>query len=206
MLGLNDHYLPRHRPQGFGTGRLAHDLGDGAYVLKRRPDLVSFCGPTGSYRACYRSGLQMQGLDEFKRSYTPVRFIGTDPHELAFIVWVNRFSPKIGIQREGDAIQIPAFLLNGNRDTIAFLNGDEQLVISISKKAPASIRDLPLRGLSWEVALSPTNPHLLAEVRKHSNGMLQLVVSTHNHVGFELEEVTLRNLGPKAEQESRGPS
>src|SRR6185436_9681491 len=37
MLGLNDYYLPRHPPANLGEGPIGHELGDGKYVLDRRP-------------------------------------------------------------------------------------------------------------------------------------------------------------------------
>jgi hypothetical protein len=45
MLGLNDYYLPRHPPPGVGQGAIGHELGDGQYVLNRKPDLVIFLLP-----------------------------------------------------------------------------------------------------------------------------------------------------------------
>lgn len=191
MLGLNDRYLARHRPQDFGTGRLAHDLGDGAYVLQRRPDLISFCGPTGAYRACFPGGRQLQRLDEFHWIYTPVRLHGTIPRDLTFILWVDRFSPKIGIQRRGDVIHVPAFLLSGNRDTVAFLDERGRLVISVSKRTPAFIRNLPLPGASWKATVRPANSRAVAEVREQPNGRFELVVTSDSAAGALLEAVTL---------------
>ncbi|MFW2387775.1 MAG: hypothetical protein ACN4G0_05535, partial [Polyangiales bacterium] len=40
MLGLNDSHIARHRSETFGTGIQGHELGDGAYVLSREPDLI----------------------------------------------------------------------------------------------------------------------------------------------------------------------
>src|SRR5678810_595541 len=40
MLGLNDLYLTHHLPERFGHGAMGHEIGDGAYVMSRRPDLV----------------------------------------------------------------------------------------------------------------------------------------------------------------------
>ena len=51
MLGLSDRYLAHHRPADFGSGVLGHELGDGAYVLSREPDLVLFCHPVDASRS-----------------------------------------------------------------------------------------------------------------------------------------------------------
>jgi hypothetical protein len=59
MLGINDHYLARHRPADFGTGYIGHELGNGAYVLSRKPDLVLFNVPTGGKKPNFRSGIEM---------------------------------------------------------------------------------------------------------------------------------------------------
>jgi len=37
MMGLNDYYLPRHPPKDMGQGLIGHELGDGRYVLDRKP-------------------------------------------------------------------------------------------------------------------------------------------------------------------------
>jgi hypothetical protein len=42
MLGLNDHYLPRHPPENFGQGWIGHELRDDNYIFSRQPDLVIF--------------------------------------------------------------------------------------------------------------------------------------------------------------------
>lgn len=42
MYGLNDRYLTRNRPSDFGHGLIGHEVGDNAYVLSKKPDVIVF--------------------------------------------------------------------------------------------------------------------------------------------------------------------
>src|ERR1044071_3689494 len=58
MLGLTDYYLPRHPPSDLGQGYLAHELGDGKYVMEQKPDIITF--HAGVRKPVFRSGMEMQ--------------------------------------------------------------------------------------------------------------------------------------------------
>ena len=140
MLGLNDYYLPRHPPPNMGEGAIGHELGDGQYVLNRRPDLVVFLLPTGNDRGYFLSGRQMQEDPRFFREYSLTRFESSEPHKVISRIWVRNDSERIGIQRLGDQINIPAFLLNGNDATVARLGGSGRLIVPVSNQTPAQIK------------------------------------------------------------------
>jgi len=74
MLGVNDRHIARTRPPRFGAGPLSHELGDGEYVLARKPDLIIFGVPRGQASAKYLSGRQMQADPDFFRLYRLVYF------------------------------------------------------------------------------------------------------------------------------------
>src|SRR5262249_42531018 len=74
MLGLNDRWLPLHPPRNFGTGYMGHELGNGAYVLSRQPDLVIPCVATGGLHGCFRSGNELLALPAFRSGWVPLRF------------------------------------------------------------------------------------------------------------------------------------
>ena len=151
MLGLNDYYLPRHPPEDFGSGWLGHELGDGQYVLDREPDLIVFRRPKGGKKARFLSGRQMQEMPEFYRLYTLVRFEGRDPYKFQSLIWVRRYSNKIGVQESDSSITIPSYLINGNPETIAYLDKDNQFVISLSSERPAFIKNLALPHGEWRL-------------------------------------------------------
>jgi arabinofuranosyltransferase len=149
MLGLNDYYLPRHPPTGFGQGPIAHELGDGQYVLNRQPDLVVFLLPTGNDRGYFLSGRQMQEDPRFFRDYTLVRF--ATPEKIVSRIWVRKYSERIGIRQLDSQITIPAFLLNESDPTVAFLNAANELVVTATRTAPAKIANLNMQPGRWHV-------------------------------------------------------
>lgn len=153
MLGLNDYYLPRHPPPGVGQGAIGHELGDGQYVLNRRPDLVIFLLPTGNDRGYFLSGRQMQEDPRFFRDYTLVRFAATTPQRIVSRIWVRRYSERIGIRQLDNQITIPAFLLNGTDSTVAYLNTTNELVVAASRTAPAQIVNLDVPPGRWRVQI-----------------------------------------------------
>ena len=106
MLGLNDYYLPRHPPLDLGTGPIGHELGDGAYVLGREPDIIVFHLGNGPM---FRSGTEMAGMSKFQERYVPVtvRIEGLD---YAPLIFFDRDSTKIGITRSASVVTVPGFL------------------------------------------------------------------------------------------------
>jgi len=164
MLGLNDYHIARAHPDDFGQGRLAHELGDGRYVLSREPDLVSFCGPSGSLSPCYRSGLEMVRLPEFRQQYTPAKFEGRNPYRFLSVFWVRRFSERIGIEATDSLIRVPAYLINGHSGTVAYLDATNRFVVSIDADDPGVILHLPVAAGTWIVS-APGLGHAAASMR-----------------------------------------
>jgi len=160
MLGLNDYYLPRHKPEGFGHGQLAHELGDGQYVLDRRPDLIVFAGPHGREKAHFLSGRQMQQQPEFYQRYTLATFEGLKPYPVRSLIYLRRESEKIGIQRSSDRIVVPGYLLNAHPETVVYLDRSGQFVVSVTPQTPAGIANLSLPPGRWKIDAEAT-----AEVR-----------------------------------------
>jgi hypothetical protein len=158
MLGLNDYHLPRHPPPNFGAGPIAHELGDGRYVLGREPDLVVFLLPTGAEHGYFLSGRQMQRDPRFFRDYTLVRFEGREPYRVVSHVWVRRHSGRIGIRRTSEEVSVPGFLLNGNRETIAYLDANGQLVVTATRERPALLNVLELPTGRWRVSVEASSP------------------------------------------------
>ncbi len=72
MLGLNDTYLA-HLPQEEtwkGSGYVGHEIGDGNYVLSRKPDIVIFAAATGSALPYFKGDIELYQNPEFHNQYT----------------------------------------------------------------------------------------------------------------------------------------
>ena len=158
MLGLNDYYLPRHPPKNVGGGFLGHELGEGRYLLDQRPDLVFFRSAEGQADAFFLGGRQMQADPDFRRWYTLVVFEGRVPDVCRSRVWVRRDSEKIGIRRGATEIVVPAYLLNGESDTVAYLDAAGGFVVSATRRQPAVVRDLVVPPGRWRVQAAAAGP------------------------------------------------
>ena len=117
MLGLNDRHLATHRPADMGSGPLHHELGDGAYVLQRQPDLIAFCSGLGAHEPCFRGGKELVQLDGFA-GYRP---IVVEEGGLRGHYWLQQDGP-FGMARAGDALEIPALLLSSDLPIDAYLD------------------------------------------------------------------------------------
>jgi hypothetical protein len=147
MMGLNDRYLARHRPVGFGTGALGHELGDGHYVLSRRPDLVVFCDATGKDVGCFPSGIEMSADPSFHAQYRMITFETPGAQGVRARVWARR-DGRIGIVHGPAELRIPGWLFTGDQ-TIARLGGG-----GIAAEVPAghtAALSLPIEAGTWRV-------------------------------------------------------
>jgi arabinofuranosyltransferase len=160
MLGLNDHYLPRHPPRDSHAIGIGHDLGDGQYVLARAPDLVVFGIATGGERGFFRSAREMQEDPRFSREYTLVLLEGTTPFRARAKLWVRRSSERIGIRSSRDQIVIPGFLMNEAPGSVARLGGAGTLILPISSAQPARLSALRLPRGRWRIE-APASGHPL---------------------------------------------
>jgi len=187
MLGLNDYYLPRHPPPDLGTGFLGHELGDGAYVLGRKPDLIVFS--VGSEPG-FRSGIQMAGMPEFHERYIPVRVHveGMSPEPL---VYFDRGSAKIGIIRSESFISVPGFLF-GSDGPSAYLNKMGKLVVPVTKGQPAQVTFPAEPHAAWRVELISPRPELVTARLARGAGVVTVTLSTEHPEPVDVEAVVLR--------------
>lgn len=121
MLGLNDYYIPRHPPANFGTGSLAHELGDANYTMKRNPDLVIF--NTGAAPS-FNIGDQLKKNKIFNQNFVKVLSKERD-HE--YLLFFNKYGKNSGIKKEENELVIPGYLLSHPTDTISFFSGEKLL-------------------------------------------------------------------------------
>jgi len=144
MLGLNDRYIAEHPPENFGTGYVGHELGDGAYVLRRKPDLVIFGTPLGSRSARWPSGIGMERDPLFSRYYEFVEFETPPPDALRTQVWVRKTDSRVGIERSADRVAVPGFLFSSDSGGIARLDEQDRLGTTIERGRSARLGlDLP---------------------------------------------------------------
>jgi hypothetical protein len=166
MLGINDHYLAHHRPADFGKGLLGHELGNGAYVLSRKPDLVLFNLPTGNLRPYFRSGREMvfDSKSAFRETFRPVTFECERPRHLDSIVWTRLEGGEIGIRRSSDQIQIPGYLFSANPLSRARLDDAGRIGVGVMPNTPAGLIDLPVPPGRWAVRVRGSGAEVLLHV------------------------------------------
>ncbi len=143
MLGLNDRYLAHHPPSGMGTGFIGHELGDGRYVLARKPDLIAFWTPVGGEIARYRSGKEMMAEPDFYHLYQAVTFETDDASHTRTTLWLRRRDGRLGVQAHGDRIEVPGYLLEGGEGVVR-LDDRGRLHVSLKPEDRAILRDVHL--------------------------------------------------------------
>jgi hypothetical protein len=153
MLGLNDRYIAEHPPADIGQGFIGHELGDGRYVLSRKPDLIAFWTPNGDDRPHWRSGYEMVAQPDFRRLYQLVTFETDDRSHTRTRLWVRRRDGSIGLQRTGDRLQIPGYLLQGGLDPVVRADRRGMLYRTVAAHATAVVTELALEPGHWSVRL-----------------------------------------------------
>lgn len=132
MLGLNDHYLARNPPPGFGDGPLAHELGDANYVIRRNPDIIIF--GIGS-QPIFNVGDQLRGNKIFIKNYTKVSIKNKNNRTMLFF---NKYGANTGIKFKERNLIIPGYLFKNEIDNINFFE-KSKLIKSIKKEKKYSL-------------------------------------------------------------------
>lgn len=105
LYGLNDYYIPRHRPPSFGTGAPSHELGNPDYVFAVKPDLIILGGPDGILIGDPMKDDLVRD-PRFSQQYTNIVFLMSD-HSILTSLWVRNDSRKVdldALRRESDAM------------------------------------------------------------------------------------------------------
>jgi arabinofuranosyltransferase len=188
MLGLNDYYLPRHRPKDIGKGLLGHELGNGKYVLNRKPDIIVF--NVGSAPQ-FRSGREMQRIPEFHEMYKPV-MVKVSANRMAR-VYFNKYSKKIGIRWSPSKITVPGFLFNG-KDTVAYLGTQNNLVSEVARGHPVSVSFESEPVTHWAVEIrSPDAGKIGCRLKQHG-GSIFVTLFSDSENPVRIEQVILRKV------------
>ncbi|HUT99764.1 MAG TPA: hypothetical protein VM054_11915, partial [bacterium] len=187
MLGLNDYYLPRHKPEDMGEGYIGHELGDTAYVLKRAPDLIVF--HVGSEPA-YRYGDELSASREFHLEYAKMQVRTAVRPIYTALVWFRVNSERIGYDRSGDGLTIPAYLMNAFEQTTAFLY-DGRLVVGVKAGRPAGVAVDRVPHVRDIEVVSPYAGLIECEIERVGNGVL-IVLTTESETLLPVEAVIVK--------------
>ncbi|TNE88777.1 MAG: hypothetical protein EP330_13380 [Deltaproteobacteria bacterium] len=136
MLGLNDAHIARHPSAKRGQGHLGHELGDGAYVLSREPDMVLFGIWSGSREPGYVGDRELAALPAFQRDYRLVRFASEGRSAL---VYVRTTSSRIGPVRTADRIDLPVHLAGSDSHRVVLVDGAAATHIPAGQRAQLGV-------------------------------------------------------------------
>jgi arabinofuranosyltransferase len=152
MFGLNDAYIAHHPPPDMGHGPIGHELGDGVYVLSRKPDLIVFCGlgeAFGVVVPCSRSDREIANSPELLNYYRMI-FYRTGEFEMQ--AWTRIEGGRTGIKRAEGRIYIPGFLLATTSGARGVLDSAGKLIGRL-QEGDARIENVDLPPGTWEVSL-----------------------------------------------------
>lgn len=162
MMGLNDYHIARARTADFGKGVLGHELGDGKYILERKPDFILWTRPAGANIPLFTSAQQLNADPAFHQVYRLVMFRTPPPQSLLTVIWVRIDSPKVGIQVESGRIVIPAMFAASNEYTPAVLDDKGTLGVYTARGRLASLDNFGPPPGKWKARAEGDRPMLLA--------------------------------------------
>jgi hypothetical protein len=203
LLGINDRYLAHHRPSGFGRGYIGHELGSGRYVIDRRPDLVLFFSSGSTSPPKFRSEREMLDDPRFTQLYRVVTFQADDPYRFRSRFWVAERG-RVGIERDGDRVSVPGYLLMANPASTAKLDRNGAIAVEVIHGDPAGIRHLRLEPGRWSMrvessgatragvrvgedrgwTMAPTRGPLVFEVLPEDVGENEVMVSAEDETAY----------------------
>ncbi len=182
MLGLNDYYLPRHKPETSGTGYLGHELGNREYVLASAPDIIVF-------HVGAEPKFQLQDSVEFHRQYAGMNVRTAFDPEYTALVWFRINSRRVGIIREENRFTIPAWLLNAFSHTVAYVHRG-RLVVGVSETEPAGVLLGDIPGDLELAAQGPSAEDVLCTTERVGSGLLVKVI-TNRAARLPVEAITI---------------
>ena len=219
MLGLNDYYLPRHKPADFGSRQLAHGLGDAAYYFAQRPDIfllgeggLGEPSPFGSFETelfNYQGFQSQYVLTKLKiQTAHPLPFPmwqsgfkGTYPSHFTSYLFTKKYSSLIGIRALDKAeVIIPSYFLknSGTPDSCStfYLSNSGDFVIAIAPGESYFLDSNYSRGLANDHIV--LNENLTQEIKRGNLLRASIAnneLSLHNdgQDTVELKEIRMQN-------------
>jgi arabinofuranosyltransferase len=190
MLGINDAHIARQRPSDLGHGIVGHELGDGRYVLERRPDLIVF--HVGQEQPIFRSGRDLEQLPGFRAEYVPIRLLARSPVPHSAVVWLWKDGPKIGIRRTPTEIRVPGYLLTANPAVAASLDEHGTLVIVLDPTQETSAYVDGVPSGQWSISARALPQEAVATSLERKGAGLGITVCSTSAVPVAVEEIVLR--------------
>ncbi|MCD4708620.1 MAG: hypothetical protein K8S62_12880 [Candidatus Sabulitectum sp.] len=186
MLGLNDRYLAVNQGDGDKRGLLGHNVCNPDYILELQPDIISFNVAGEPSGLAIAESLSSSG--EFQRLYSRMTIRGTRPYICHGVLWFNRESTLLGIEKTADSIVMPAYFFNMYKHTVMQnLNGIPGITISSRFPAGIVLTDLPYAG-EW----TPAEQSQFYSIRLQSAGDSLLVeLDTNNTEPVFIRRVVL---------------
>ncbi len=158
MLGLNDAHIARNPPTSFGSIAIGHDLGDGHYVWRRKPDIIVFFLPFGRREPEFLSGKQLKAKPAFDRTYQFVRVQGIGGTRAIGELYIRYKDGPLGVQRDSGTIRIPGYLFSGITPTGAHLDSANRVFTPVTASHPGRMDKLFLNAGAWQLSTDPTIP------------------------------------------------
>jgi len=189
MLGLNDAHIARHHDASFGHGVQGHELGDGAYVLSREPDII-VTGVTGMSRPAFRGGREMEADPRFHELYRRIRIRGDDPVPTRFNIFC-RLEGRVGVQRSDGLVTVPGHWFASVKGAEAQLDAAKTLGTRFLDPVEGRVDGVELSAGTWHLTAAGTDP-LRLSAHRQSDGMTGTRVS--GGVELVLEEPALVGL------------
>ena len=183
MLGLNDYYIPRHPPKNFGSGALAHELGDANYVLNRNPDIIIYhVGVIPEFNV----GEQMKINPFFKNNYVQVLAKqNNDQH----ILYFNKYGRNVGVKISQNTLQIPGYLFSNTSDeTSSFIN--KKLLKSMEKGKTYNLSLINPSNEKWEMKNSNSNNSASFNAKiMYEDNLIKIVITPKTKMFLESLEL-----------------
>ncbi len=151
LLGLNDRYIATHPPPLMSTVSTGHELGDGAYVWSRKPDILAMCGAAGASAPCFLGGKQLFALPHFQETYQLMRYHSVGSKDLRGDLWLRREDGVLGVQRSQTRLVVPGWLL-AQSSGVAELH-DGRLETLVTAMVPAHLERLRVPAGTWRVTV-----------------------------------------------------
>ena len=168
MLGLNDAYIARHRGERFGQGIQGHELGDGAYVLSREPDLI-VANRLGSHRLAFSGGRQMKADPRFRGRYRRVLLHGEQPVPLHFYAF-SRLEGRVGARRSEGQVVIPGYLFAEGKGTRGELDERGALGTRFLEHTEGTLEGVELPEGVWRVSAKGVGSFEVSVLRRSDEG------------------------------------
>src|ERR1700733_10561189 len=200
-LGLNDYHIARHPTVDRGKGWVGHELGDGKYVLDHKPDLV-LLGNIRNDDAIFLADDELVADPRFAGNYQLVHISTGPPYPMRASLYIRRIDGKLGIERSGDRVTLPAYLATVNdANSVRLIHGQAQL--TIAPHGSAQFLAIPLEQGTWKSSLTGAGAARLTVhtslppeacsscVRPDAHGLAELIVENSSDQPAILDSIEL---------------